>query len=477
MNASPPSRGLLSFKGCALALLVGLAAVQPAMAADWEALTDSLDSLRRDASVPAMGLVILDQGQPLIVRTFGNAEVDTPFRWGSITKSFTALAALQLARQHDLPLATEIRPILGPGYFRNSFAGSHPIRLIDLLTLSAGFGELTGAEFSDNEPHGLWDALQRNADTRATLWPPGLQHSYTNVPPGLTSAVIEKTSGRTFEQYLREQVFEPLGMASASLEPLAGLPGGFRADGKTEIPYWHMTFRGFGALNASTREMSRFAETLLNNGRRDDDRKFPEDLVEQFFTPAASLGVDAGLEVGYAAGVYGRVRNGHLFWVHGGDADGYRAGYGLLREHGRGYVIVFNTDNLPLLRRMVRLLESRLTEDLTPHEKPVSTPESLEQYAGTYYPSSVRFGNDRWKRGEASKATVRISGDTLEFIRGSRRTTLIPLGAGRFIRPDDPAVTAVFVRDPAGSLYLQGELGNFVSLSEGPCPGFLAACE
>jgi CubicO group peptidase (beta-lactamase class C family) len=468
---------LRSFSGYSLVLLIGLTAALPATAADWEALADSLDALRRDASVPAMGLVILDQGQPVIVRAFGSAEVDTPFRWGSITKSFTALAALQLAQQHDLPLTSEIRPILGPGYFRNSFAGSRPIRLIDLLTLSAGFGDLTGTEFSDNEPHDLWDALQKNTDRRSTLWPPGLQHSYTNVPPGLTSAVIEKTSGRTFEQYLQQQVFEPLGMAGASLAPIAGLPGGFRADGETEIPYWHMTFKGFGALNTSTREMSRFAETLLNNGRRDGVRVFSEGLVEQFFTPAASLGVDAGLEVSYAAGVYGRVRNGHLFWVHGGDADGYRAGYGLLRVHGRGYAVVFNTDNPQLLRRMVRLLESGLTEDLAPHPPLLSVPEPLEPYAGTYYPSSVRFASDRWSRGEASTATVRHSGDTLEFIRGSSRTTLIPLGAGRFIRPDDPAVTAVFVRDAAGSLYLQGELGNFVSLSEGPCPGFIAACE
>lgn len=462
----------------AVALVVaGLpAASTPAQADDWASLAATLDALRAANSVPAYGLVILDGGEPALVHTVG-AGPDTPFRWGSITKSFTALAALQLAREHDVKLDSPIRPVLGPGYYINAWADDHPILLAHLLELSAGFTDLSRAELADNEPRGLWKALARNADERATRWPPGLQHSYSNVPPGLTAAVIERVSQTPFEDYLDRAVFAPLGMTGASLDPVPGLPGGFQADGSTEIPYWHVTFKAFGALNASIEAMARFATVLLNQGRMDDAQVMPPEVVHAFFTPTSTLGARAGLTVTYSPGSYGWVRGGHVFWGHGGDADGYRSRYGLLRGHGRGYVLVINTDNPPLLGRMRRAVEDSLIRGLPTHPALEGDDPELAALAGRYYPTSTRFGMDRWRGGEAEPATVLVTEGQLEFQRGSRRTRLLPVGRGRFVRPGDPAVTVVFARDGAGFLHLQGELGNFVHSSGGSCPGFIGACE
>lgn len=463
----------------ALGLLAGLTLAATLQAADhdWSSLAETLDRLRTEGHVPAAGLVILDHGSPVLIRTFGTATPTTPFRWGSITKSFTALAALRLARDHHLALTTPIRPLLGPGLYANPWASIEPVRLVQLLELSAGFGDLSRIEFSDNEPRPLWQALARGADERVTHWPPGLQHSYTNVPPGLTAAVIERVSGSSFEDYLDRAVLEPLGMPGAGLDPVPGLPGGFKADGVTTIPYWHMTFKAFGALNASIAEMARFAEALLNRGLVDGKPALPADLIDAFFTPSASLGAAAGLEVTYARGSYGWVRGGHVFWGHGGDADGYRSRYGLVRGHARGYLIVINTDDPRLLGRLRRTIEDALVADLPPHPSLAAAEADLDRYAGSYYPASARFGLDRWQRGEALHASIRAATDHLEFRRGAKRARLLPAGAGRFVRPNDPAVTVVFVHDAAGHLHMQGELGNFVHLSGGSCPGFIGACE
>jgi len=474
---------------CRWALLAALAGAVPAgagqaaatTALDVEPLVAALDTLRREGDVPAMAVVILDQGHPAVITGLGNAGPDTPFRWGSITKSFTALAALALVADGRITLDAPVRPALGADYFDNPWAATDPVRLGHLLALSAGFSDLSRDEWDDNTPVPLWTALSRYAAERVVRWPPGLQHSYSNAPPGLTSAVIERLTGEPFDRYLADRVFTPLGMSGASLSPVAGLPGGFQADGRTEIPYWHMTYPAFGALNASARDMSRFLTALLNDGQVPAAAGLPSDLIRRFIRPGGTLAAAAGLEVGYGYGIYGRVRNGHVFLGHGGDADGYRARYGALIGHHRGYALVIDTDNPRLLGQMERLVEAALTADLPAHPAPsagagATRPAQLTSYAGTYYPSSSRFGPRTRAATGAQRAEVTLDGDGLVFRRGSVATALRPAGEGRFYRPGDPAITVVFLRYGA-DVYLQGELGNFVNLSTGPCPDFLGACD
>ncbi len=450
--------------------------------AQWVQLAERLDKARTAARVPAMSLVLFDGGRPVLLRSFGAASLDTPFRWGSITKSFTGLAALALLEESALTLETPVRDVLTADYYDNPWATTAPLSVAHLLALTAGFTDLSRDEWNDNQPYALRDALRCFAPARRMLWPPGLQHSYSNAPPGLMAAIIEAESGRSFEEYLDKTVFTPLAMEGASLEPVAGLPGGFKADGTSEIPYWHMTYRAFGALNASTAAMTRFLTALLNEGNLDGEPVLPAARVARFFEPLGSLGASAGLEIGYGAGVYGWIAHGQRFDGHGGDADGYRSRYGLLRDHGRAYLVVINTDNPRLLGSFRREIEAVLTADLPAAPAPPSqvdgkTAAALTGFAGTYYPASARFAADPWRRGERDRIRVEAFADHLLVHRGERVTRLIPHGQGRFRRPDDPAITAVFVRDRSGSLYLQGELGNFVSLSVPPCPDFLERCD
>ena len=109
---------------------------------------------------------------------------------------------------------------------------------------------------------------------------------------------------------------------------------------------------------------------LLNDGILEGRQVIPAALIARFFQPQGTLGSRAGLEVGYGAGVYGWVRHGQLFHGHGGDADGYRSRYGLLREHGRAYLLVINSDNPALLGRMRRALERALTTGLPAPDGP-----------------------------------------------------------------------------------------------------------
>lgn len=439
-------------------------------------LVDELIGMQKLHRVPALGLALFRNGEPVLIGAYGTADKDTPLRWGSISKSFTALAALNLAQERQLPLTTPVAALLQQQYFHNPWSRTDPVRLIHLLELTAGFSDLSRAEFDDNEPLPLSAALTRGAANRDLRWPPGWQHSYTNVAPGITAAVIEALSEQTFEQYMTDAVLQPLHMPAASFEPVPGLPGGFRADGTTPIPYWHMTFRAFGALNASIAEMGNFVSMLLNEGRLRGRQVFAPEVIARMHTPGSSLGARAGLALTYAAGLYPWIRDGHVIWGHGGDADGYRSRYGLQFEAGRGYLLVINTDNPGLLRRMHRRIEGWMLSDLQSAAPPaVSRDSDLQRYAGEYYPSSARFGLNGWLAGESPGIRIRATDQYLEVLADNRNTRLYPLGDGRFRRREDPGTTVVFV-DTGALLLMQGELGNHVNLSRTPCPAFLRLC-
>ncbi|MDZ7670607.1 MAG: serine hydrolase domain-containing protein [Gammaproteobacteria bacterium] len=474
------------------ALAMGL--IQPACATPgsdaasaWQKLHQELIAMQQANGVPVLVLAILDEGRPVLVRMTGfqrqqgsTSAMDphTTFRWGSISKTVTALMLLEAMRHHSAAPDTPVAEILHEPPYRNPWAPEQPVRLDHLLELSAGLPDLKAEEFNDNEPLPLAAALDRYAGQRRLLWPPGLQHSYSNVIPGITAAVVAELTGRTFDQAAETLVFAPLGMEGASFQPVEGLPGGFKADGRTAIPYWHMTFRAFGALNAAPAAMVRLLEALLNHGRVNGRQAVAAASVNRMYRIEATLGGEAGLEIGYGAGIYGWVRDGHLWHGHGGDADGYRSRFGVLREAGRGYLVGINVDDPGLLRRMQRRIEATLTADLqTPRPPPEAAvdDDALHSLAGEYYPASVRFGVERWQSGRAGTIKLSVADGQLVYQGTQTRGTLLPLGQRRFRRPADPAVSVVFAEFD-DRLYLQGELGNYARIDPPPYPEFMPAC-
>jgi CubicO group peptidase (beta-lactamase class C family) len=449
-----------------------------ALDARWQELSDRIERVRQSENVPVLALTVFDQHQPVLVVVNGDASVTTPLRWGSITKTFTALALMTLAQQKNVDLQTPVHTILPDVPWQNPWQETHPVRFIHLLELTAGFTDLTRTEFSDNTPRALFAQLERPTKSRSLYWPPGFQFSYSNVAPGMTAWVVQRWSGLSFEAYLARHVLAPLGMQAASLQPVDDLAPGYRADGVTPIPYWHMTYRAFGGLNASLAEMNKAITILLNSQKHGGRTLFAPSIIGHLYTPDSGLAAEAGLPIGYASGIYGRVRRGFVWYGHGGDADGYRSRYALLPEHGRGYILLINTDNPRLLRRMERIIEAKLVEDLT---KPIPPPRrsldtaTLAAYTGRYYPSASRLGADAWLAGRSREINIDLADGELTYRSTARQAALIPVTRNQFREHDDPVATSVFMEQD-GEMYLQGELGNYIRVRPGECPTWRADC-
>lgn len=432
-------------------------------------LRDELAAIRGEYRIPVVAIALIrDDGAPELV--ISGAPSDTPLRWGSITKTVTALAVLALAEQERVDLHDPLHHYIDATLWQNRWS-TQPVRVIHLLELTAGFTDLSRAEFDYDKPLSLSQALALKPDHRQTRWPPGLQHSYSNMTPGLSQALIEAVSGQDYATAMHNLVLNPLGMRHASFVPDPRLPGGYQADGRTEIPYWHMTFPAYGALNASIEDLGRLLTSLLGGPGLTAWQR------QHMLIPRSSRAARRGFAHDYAAGLYPRVRRGFVWHGHGGDADGYRSRLSLHLPSRRGYVAAINIDQPRALGAIERRLEAFLTADLTPPAKPppkVLSANELERFTGRYYAASTRFGLQRWQQGAAAGASITLNADATGLLwrEGSRSIQLLPVTHTTFRRENDPTDTIAFVHD-GRYLYVQGALGNFARVH--PCPEFLPA--
>ena len=441
-----------------------------------DTLLQSIESKRVELDIPAIGLTLVNKDKTLFSGSFGIADItsaknvdeDTVFRIGSITKSFTALAVLILVDDGKLNLDDRLLDIAPELSINNKWQDNHPILISHLLEHTAGLTDLSSEEFNFNEPLILNEALKRNIESRVIQWPPGMHHSYTNIGAGLLAYVIEKCSGKSYEDFVQDRIFNPLKMSSASFYPdettLKHLATGYDTDGVSPIPYWQMTFRAFGAINIKPADMTPLLQLMLNKGAYENKQIVSALLLNKMHTPTTTLAAKSGLEFGYGAGSYTFFRNGHVFYGHGGDGDGYLARYGINPASGMAYFVVINVFRDSDLVEVRRLIEDFITKDLKPVEYPSVklSQEQLQQYTGQYKSVTWRFPVTTGTQDHQSNIKVVIQNNKLNALVGENSWQLIPVSAQHFRFKNESKATVVFVRDKDGQHFLQSELGNFI---------------
>ncbi len=449
------------------------------LAADISDLFNEIDSIRRNSHVPGLGLVIVNEDKTLHELYLGFADLNkkttvnrkTVFRIGSITKSFTSLAVLRLAEQGKLDLNDKVSKHLNELPFTNTYKSSTPIRIAYLLENTAGFRGLTQKEFDFKQANwSLEELLAYDPASRITAWRPGEYPSYSNSGAGVAALLVEKISQQSFEEFVDEQIFQPLNLIDATffldenIKP--HLATGYDQDGKTEIPYWHMLYRSFGAINMRISDMTIFLRMLINNGKLNNENSiFTAKSIKRMETPTTSLAARNGLTYGYGLGNYQWIHNGVLFHGHGGDADGYLSHYGYTRQNNLGYFVVINAYNGKALRKIREQIESWLICDIQSTSPPAiyhHTHEELDEIIGTYEAITERFP---WMNQTTEiKTNLKIfkrQGKLFTQLGVNSSKQLIPVNNKHFRRVNQPIATISLVKDKQGVPILQGDMGNF----------------
>ncbi|MEN9402206.1 MAG: hypothetical protein RL091_909 [Verrucomicrobiota bacterium] len=233
------------------------------------------------SGVPGLAYAIVTAGEITtadargVVRRGGDKAVtqDTPFNTGSVSKSFTALAVMQLVEAGKVDLETEVSRYLAA--FSGQPAGAITIR--QLLSHTSGFSTFQGnLSHQDNTPHK--NALERHVDQMAgevPAHPPGERWEYSNLNYQILGRLIEVVSGQTYQAYIENHILKPVGMTHS-----------FVADGEIHdaMAYGHRPWFGSkrpldanrtdlstapqGGIIASARDLARYMQMMMNG--RDD---------------------------------------------------------------------------------------------------------------------------------------------------------------------------------------------------------------
>ena len=387
------------------------------------------------AQIPGMAISVARHGETVYEGGFGyrdaeqglEATPDTVFGVGSVTKSFTALAVMQLADAGRLSVTDPVVKWLPE--FRLRRPGYEGITVHHFLTHSGGLPP---------EPallHARAASMQRDPDVERLagmelppdfasmktistyeellelmaeidfdlLGPPGRYFSYSNEGYALLQGIVERASGRSFISYLREHVWERLGMirtgtqaeaceGSSNVTTLyarrrdAGTPAqGGDEDVVFASSAWHDIGRiyGNGGLASTVQDLIRYLEVYRNQGRAGGTQIVSARAVEQMTTPHVEI--PTGGFYGYGLRVVPDY-HGIKLVEHGGGNKGIAAQVCIAGD--TTVAVLTNLTGAPAVR--VALGAVNALAGLPLETRPQVFPEyecetgQLECYAGTY---------------------------------------------------------------------------------------------
>lgn len=312
-----------------LTSLLALALVQSPAIQDDAFGVEVFEYLERLHSRGFAGVVLVKEGdERLLAEGFGFANREKEIPWttathstvGSIAKQFTAAAVMKLVETKKL----SVEDPLGK-FFADAPADKREIELHQLLTHSAGFGEL---ELRDND----WisrDDLVQTALEAPLLFEPGTRYEYSNVGYSLLAAIVELVSGKGYEAFLAEELFRPAGMSETGFLLPKYDPGrmavGYHGEERwgtmredmyfDEGPSWVLV--GNGGMYSTAEEMARWVDALAKH------RVLSKESVEKLWTPYVdeSNGAKASF-YGYGWAIYDTPDGTQVIWHNGGDGMG-----------------------------------------------------------------------------------------------------------------------------------------------------------
>lgn len=446
-------------------------------------LQAAIEAILKNTRTPGAAIAIVSRNQAEWVVGIGKADVaanrpvttNTLFRLGSISKTFAAIAALQLQEAGKLKLSDTVKQWVPDVPFVNPWEATHPLRLVHLLEQTTGFDDMHLREFALNDPTplSLKDALADDVACRVCRWPPGTRMSYCNAAPAVLAAVIEKASGERFEDYVQEHIFQPLHMDTAAYlyTPAVAqrMTRLYHPDGVTPYPYWHFALRPTAALNASAADMANYLRFYLQRGSLDGTQVLQTASIERMETTETMPSAGLGTMLNYGLCNYPAPEGPFVFRGHGGAVMGGFAQMFYLPEQGRGYAVMINSGSFDALDRIRELLHRYMTNHLAAPALPPVVPvqAGLRQHYQGYYQfiSPTEQWGYGWERLINVKKLTFDAGGLSTSTYGWKRNRWVPMSDRLFRHEDESIAMVALLPDADGEALIQYGMSTFKKVS------------
>jgi CubicO group peptidase (beta-lactamase class C family) len=353
-----------------------LSEARPIRAASVAAVAAFLDSAApaemAATGTPGVAIAVVLGDSIVYAKGFGVASVETRapvtpdmlFRVASTTKMLTATAVLMSASRGQLGLdrlLESLLPELPPQLAL--------LTMRDLLRHRAGLRDGSSyygphddsAYYGPHDDSALGEFVRSWADTVLFTAPNDI-YSYSNLGYIAAGALLERASGMSYADAMKEHLFRPLGMQRSTLRPTEAMTYPIAqghelgTDGRLAVvrPYSDdARYWPAGSVFTSANEFARFVVALLNNGRISGTQVLPPSVVQEMLTRQTDVPGSAPSErAGYALGLVIRDLRGVLAYQHGGVRIGFGSVVRLLPERRAGIIILANRTNGLLLRTL-----------------------------------------------------------------------------------------------------------------------------
>jgi len=343
----------------------------------------SVPIMMKKANIPGCALALVDDKGILWAEGFGTTDFkrkipvtpDTLFHLGSISKTFTTTAVLLAVQDGLLDLDEPITTYLPDFqvYSRYEANPEQKITLRHLLSHCAGIPhETAGCNMLE-----VNDSFEDRVRSLYGTWlkcPVGEGYSYSGAGYDLAAYVLQKVSNISFQQYMTEHVFHPLGLFHSTIDHNKARDKENRAIGHTigikENPTAHGML-GAGGIWMSASDLAHFIRLLMNRGTFEGKRLLDESLIDAMLKPHA-VAYEKGQWL-YSLGILlGKKQIGkkdvHIL-QHGGGGGGYSTLYEFYPEYGIGAVILTNRVPHSVLGDLSigrRLLENEVLQNRNP---------------------------------------------------------------------------------------------------------------
>ncbi len=290
---------------------------------------------------------VVRDGELTFVRAYGMANLTHGIPWepgtvsniGSVTKQFTAMGLLLLQAEGELSLQDDIRTHIPelPDF-------GTPVTLRHFLNHTSGYREIynllpmTGFKGEDTFARGkAIRIVQRQPELQAR---PNTEWNYNNTGYILLSLVVERVSGQPFAEYMKERIFDPLGMHDTRVKMTQGevIPGSAQGYVPTKTGGYRATrdlsaSAGAGGIYTTVEDLSRWMRNY-----RDASLGGPG-AVQAIATPAV---LESGDSTGYGLGLGIGKMGGRTLYAHTGGDVAHRAYMGIFPELESGVIVMSN---------------------------------------------------------------------------------------------------------------------------------------
>ncbi|MEO7179883.1 MAG: serine hydrolase [Gemmatimonadaceae bacterium] len=361
---------------------------------DWNAPGIGIGIVVKDKLVFAKGYGYRDFGQKLPYTPTTTQPI------ASNSKLFTAVAVGMLVEQGKLEWDKPIRQFVpGIRFYNDELDRSITIR--DMLSHRTGVTRHDliwyKSPFTRRE---LWDRLrflEPSAPIRTTFL-------YNNLMYSAAGSVIEELGGTTWEKFVQQRIFDPLGMTRSTLTieenlkgPEPAVPYTERRDG-TELyrqPYYtaEVAIAPAGAINSNVHDLSRWVIALLNGGKVEGKQVIPSAVLRETVTPSIAMpnsalesrGWGELLNSAYGTGRWTSAYRGHLLAYHGGDLPGFHSQISIMPNDSIGVIVLVIGDHVaPLYNGLTyNIYERLLGLPLTPWSERLNEIRLKNKSAGT----------------------------------------------------------------------------------------------